>query len=173
MPIDGRAGGAGDGPGIMDGAGIVDGGGRRAAAGPATIPLALRRMDVPADARQLVDVRKALEGWAHGTGVPPPVVEDIVLAVYEAMANAAEHAYRSRGGTFDLIATCDDGEVVVEVRDRGDWRPPPADPGARGRGLLMIRSTSRAEIETGPGGTTVRMRWSRPDGDGRPVRRGS
>ena len=57
-------------------------------------------------------------------------------------------------------ASEDDVEIVV--RDRGDWRPPPVDPGFRGRGLVMIRSMSSwAEIEPGPDGTTVRMRWSR------------
>ena len=121
----------------------------------------LRYAGIPADARRLVDARRGLERWAVAAGIAPSVVEDIVLAGYEAMANAAEHAYRLRPGTLDLLATSEDGEVVVVVRDRGDWRPPPADPGDRGRGLLMIRSTSEADIDSGPDGTTVRMRWRR------------
>jgi hypothetical protein len=60
------------------------------------------------------------------------------------------------------LATSTDAEIEIVVRDRGEWRPPPADPGFRGRGLVMIRSMSSwAEIEPGPDGTTVRMRWSR------------
>ena len=116
---------------------------------------------IPADAARLVGVRRVLQDWALATGLPATTAADLVLAVYEAMANAAEHAYRNRPGTIDLLATVDDDEVVVTVRDRGDWRPPPADPGHRGRGLMMIRSMSRAEVEPGPQGTTVRMRWSR------------
>ena len=117
--------------------------------------------DIPADAARLVGVRRKLQDWALAVGLPRTTVGDLVLAAYEAMANAAEHAYRNRPGTIDLLATRDDDEVVVTVRDRGEWRPPPADPGHRGRGLMMIRSMSRAEVEHGPEGTTVRMRWPR------------
>jgi anti-sigma regulatory factor (Ser/Thr protein kinase) len=116
---------------------------------------------IPADAARLVAVRRALQDWALAAGLPHTTATDLVLAAYEAMANSAEHAYRDRSGTIDLLATCGDDEVVVTVRDRGEWRPPPADPGHRGRGLMMIRSMSQAEVEPGPNGTTVRMRWPR------------
>ena len=89
---------------------------------------------IPADAARLVGVRRTLQDWALAAGLPHTTAADLVLAAYEAMANSAEHAYRNRSGTIDLLATCDDDEVVVTVRDRGDWRPPPADPGHRGRG---------------------------------------
>jgi serine/threonine-protein kinase RsbW len=127
----------------------------------ATLVSPMECADIPADAARLVGVRRKLQDWALAAGLPPTTVGDLVLAAYEAMANAAEHAYRDRPGTIDLLATSDDDEVVVTVRDRGDWRPPPADPGHRGRGLMMIRSMSQAEVEPGPGGTTVRMRWPR------------
>jgi anti-sigma regulatory factor (Ser/Thr protein kinase) len=136
-------------------------GGSQADGTTSTIVTPLRYAGIPADARRLVDARRALEKWAVAADIAPSIVADIVLAGYEAMANAAEHGYRLRPGTLDLLATCEDGEVIVVVRDRGDWRPPPVDPGDRGRGLLMIRSTSQAEIESGLDGTTVRMRWPR------------
>jgi anti-sigma regulatory factor (Ser/Thr protein kinase) len=153
MPAGDRGGGGGgdsDAPLVRDGAAT-------------TMVNPLRWADIPANATRLVGVRRALQEWALAAGLPHTTATDIVLASYEAMANAAEHAYRHRTGTIDLLATCDDDEVVVIVRDRGDWRPPPSDPGHRGRGLLMIRSMSHAEIEPGPDGTTVRMRWSRRD----------
>ena len=121
----------------------------------------LRRDGVAADLRLLVGVRMAVQGWALAVGLSRATTADIVAASYEALANAAEHAYPDRPGTIDLLATCTDNDVEVVVRDRGDWRPPPADPGFRGRGLAMIRSMSQAKIEPGPGGTTVRMRWPR------------
>jgi anti-sigma regulatory factor (Ser/Thr protein kinase) len=130
--------------------------------GAATLVSPLRRANIPAEATVLVGVRKAVEDWALAAGLSRETVTDIVAASYEAMANAAEHAYRNRSGTIDLLATCTDTDVEVVVRDRGEWRPPPVDPGFRGRGLVMIRSMSRAEIEPGPHGTTVRMRWFRP-----------
>jgi anti-sigma regulatory factor (Ser/Thr protein kinase) len=129
--------------------------------GATTLVGPLRREDIPAKATVLVGVRKAVEEWALAAGLDRETVTDVVAASYEAMANAAEHAYRNRAGTIDLLATCTENEVEVVVRDRGEWRPPPADPGFRGRGLVMIRTMSQAEIEPGPDGTTVRMRWPR------------
>jgi anti-sigma regulatory factor (Ser/Thr protein kinase) len=150
MPGGERASSDGDAPLARDGAAT-------------TMVSPLHWADIPANATRLVSVRRGLQEWALAAGLPHTLATDIVLAAYEAMANAAEHAYRHRPGTIDLLATCDDDEVVVVVRDRGDWRPPPADPGHRGRGLLMIRSMSHAEVAPGPDGTTVRMRWSRGD----------
>ena len=131
-------------------------------AAAATLVSPLRREDIPADATYLVGVRRAVEEWAVTAGFGREIVTDIVAASYEALANAAEHGYRNRPGTIDLLATCSATEIEIVVRDRGEWRPPPVDPGFRGRGLVMIRSMSSwAEIEPGPDGTTVRMRWSR------------
>lgn len=50
------------------------------------------------------------------------------------------------------------GLLEVEVRDRGPWRPPAADPGLRGPGLrLMIGLMEDVRVEPGPEGTVVRM----------------
>lgn len=55
------------------------------------------------------------------------------------------------------------GDVVVVVRDRGTWRPPVADPGWRGRGMVIIRGLAdHVDVRHGPGGTTVEMRWHLP-----------
>jgi serine/threonine-protein kinase RsbW len=136
-----------------------DGPGPMASAADTADPLECQ--NIPADAARLVGVRRTLQDWASAAGLPPSTVADLVLASYEAMANSAEHGYRNGPGTIDLLATCDEDGVVVTVRDRGEWRSPPADPGHRGRGLMMIRSMSHAEVEPGPDGTTVRMRWPR------------
>jgi len=133
----------------------------RASAVATTLVSPLRCEGVPADATHLVGVRRGVEEWALKAGLSRETVTDVVAASYEAMANAAEHAYRERSGTIDLLATCHEDDVEIIVRDRGDWRPPPADPGFRGRGLVMIRTMSHAEIDPGPDGTTVRMRWPR------------
>jgi anti-sigma regulatory factor (Ser/Thr protein kinase) len=112
----------------------------------------------------LVEVRHALERWAARTGLSPLSVADLVLSSYEALANAAEHAYPSGYGPVNLVAArTTDGRVLVSVSDRGRWRPPPADPGFRGRGLLMIkRLAHRAEIQQGTQGTTVHLEWTLP-----------
>jgi len=89
---------------------------------------------IRAEAARLVGVRRTLHDWASAAGLPQSTVYDLVLASYEAMANSVEHGYRNGPGTIDVRATCDEDEVVVTVRDRGEWRPPPTDPGRRGRG---------------------------------------
>lgn len=109
----------------------------------------------------LVEVRHRLERWAAKTGLPALVVADLVLSSYEALANAAEHAYPFGQGPVDLMAArTTDGRVLVTVRDHGQWRPPPLDSGFRGRGLPMISAlTQRVELRQGPAGTTVHMEW--------------
>jgi anti-sigma regulatory factor (Ser/Thr protein kinase) len=109
----------------------------------------------------LVEVRHQLEHWAANAGLRASTVADLVLAAYEALANAAEHAYPSRDGPVDLVAArTTDGRVLVIVSDYGRWRPPPADPGFRGRGLQMITAlTRRVQVQPGPHGTTVHMEW--------------
>lgn len=109
-------------------------------------------------------MRHQLERWAARTGLPVPAVADLVLSTYEALANAAEHAYPSGHGPVDLVAArTTEGRVLVTVSDRGRWRPPPADPGFRGRGLLMIKALAdRMEVRQGAQGTTVHMEWTRP-----------
>jgi serine/threonine-protein kinase RsbW len=109
----------------------------------------------------LVEVRHHLRLWVAHTGLPALVVADVVLASYEALANAVEHAYPSGEGPVDLIAArTTDSRVLVTVRDHGRWRPPPHDPGTRGRGLPLIKALShRAEVQQSLRGTCVHMEW--------------
>lgn len=109
----------------------------------------------------LVEVRHTLQRWAAHTGLSALGVADLVLASYEALANAVEHAYPSGGGPVDLLAArTADGRVLVAVRDHGRWRPPPGDLGTRGRGLPMIKALAhRAEVQQGSHGTCVQMEW--------------
>ena len=112
-------------------------------------------------AGQLTYLRADIRTWASGTGLSDDDAEDLVLATYEALTNAAEHAYGAATGVVDLVAArTADGQIVVSVSDRGRWRPPPSDPGFRGRGLAMMRGLAH-EVEVRPGdeGTTVLMWW--------------
>jgi anti-sigma regulatory factor (Ser/Thr protein kinase) len=60
----------------------------------------------------------------------------------EATTNAVEHAYReSEAGEFVYsVRRRRDASVRVVVQDFGRWRPPPEDPGYRGRGLAVIHN---------------------------------
>jgi hypothetical protein len=74
-------------------------------------------------------------------GLTPELAEDLELALGEAAANAAEHAYAGReGGEFAYsVARRADGEPRrVGPRPRPGWRPVPQDNGHRGHGLRVI-----------------------------------
>lgn len=118
---------------------------------------------VPAVAGRLTGLRHALAEWAKRAGLDEADREALTLATYEAMANTVEHAYAGQAqGMLDLSAVRDParGLVIVTVTDHGRWRPQPADPGARGRGIPLIRGlTPSAVITTSTGGTTVSMSW--------------
>ncbi|MBM7806715.1 PAS domain S-box-containing protein [Geodermatophilus bullaregiensis] len=125
---------------------------------------------LPADPRRLSRVRRTVTAWARAAGLSEDGVDDLQLALGEALANAVEHAYAATGGTgrceYRLARTAD-GSIDVCVRDEGVWRPVPADPGHRGRGLALI-SALASEVEVARttdargaegAGTTVRFRF--------------
>jgi anti-anti-sigma factor len=83
-----------------------------------------------------------------------------MVAVGEACANAAEHAYRdAEAGPMTVTAQVDvDGVLTVTVRDEGTWRTPDRDPGDRGRGLLIMRQlVDGVVLDEQERGTTVTL----------------
>jgi anti-anti-sigma factor len=89
-----------------------------------------------------------------------------------------EHAYRDQrpGQCAYSLTWSPDGVVDVSVEDFGVWREVPADPGFRGRGLMLIRELAEdVSVEQSPaGGTTVRFRLPvpvHPNEDGGGARR--
>lgn len=106
-------------------------------------------------------LRGRLASWARTTGLTSEAVDDVVLACYEALANAAEHAYRGRPGEIRLNAERIDDHVIVTVTDRGRWLVRGA-PETRGRGLLLMRELAddaHFTVDLEHPGTTVRLRW--------------
>lgn len=118
---------------------------------------------VPAAASRLTTLRHALAEWAEQSELSTDDREALILASYEAMANSVEHAYAGQGqGVLDLSAVRDQDRkcVVVTVTDYGIWKPPPIDPGSRGRGLPLIRGLApTATITPTEHGTMVTMSW--------------
>ncbi|WNV73833.1 SpoIIE family protein phosphatase [Geodermatophilus sp. DSM 44513] len=133
-------------------------------------------LDLPAVPAALPSVRRHLGAWLSGLGMGEQDRVGVMVAVGEAAANAAEHAYRgTEPGRMQVTAAVDvDGQLTVTVRDQGRWRPPDRDPGDRGRGLLIMRQLVDGVVLQGERGTTVtlsvRLR-RRPEDDDR--RRGS
>jgi serine phosphatase RsbU (regulator of sigma subunit)/anti-sigma regulatory factor (Ser/Thr protein kinase) len=117
------------------------------------------RTRLPAGPRSLRTLRRAVAQWAARARLPDERTEDLQLALGEAAANAAEHAYRGGDGAYDCEVTLvADGRLEVRVRDYGSWRPVPADNGHRGHGLRLIGELAEEiSVERGPDGTDVRF----------------
>ncbi|MGY1741882.1 MULTISPECIES: SpoIIE family protein phosphatase [unclassified Blastococcus] len=118
------------------------------------------RLDLPAVPSSLPAVRRRLGAWLDRLGMGEQDRVGVMVAVGEAAANAAEHAYRdSEPGPMHVTATVDlDGVLTVTVRDEGTWRTPDRDPGSRGRGLLIMRQLVDGVVLQGEHGTTVTLR---------------
>jgi anti-anti-sigma factor len=121
------------------------------------------RLGVHADPAQLSSIRRTVGQWAITAGLDSDSIEDLQLALGEATGNAVEHAYRDAptpGQVSIEMDFDDDGALTVSVTDTGTWRPAPADPGHRGRGLQIISAIGRdLVLDAGPTGTGLRFRF--------------
>ena len=126
---------------------------------------------VRADARAVAGVRNEFCRWIRThLALDDERVSDMVLAVNEALANAAEFAYADAPTPGLLHVHADyDGDasvLTVTVSDDGVWRVSESghkNP-ARGRGIPLMRAlTDRALIDSGHAGTEVRLQWDEID----------
>ena len=125
------------------------------------------RNDASADARTVAAVRDDFGRWLRrSVDIDETRLCDVVLAVNEALANAAEFAYLDRGGvgTVDLEAVVDPRRTVltVTVGDQGHWRDtdPLRTARNRGRGIPLMRTLADAVvIDTSALGTSVCLRF--------------
>lgn len=122
--------------------------------------------DVSADPSTVSSVREELSRWLRrGPGLDETRLCDVVLAVNEALANAAEFAYLDGGtGTVNVEAVRDirRGMLTVTVSDRGHWREtnPLNRQRCRGRGIPLMRTLADSVmIDTSGLGTNVCLRF--------------
>jgi serine/threonine-protein kinase RsbW len=126
-------------------------------------------MDAVADPVSAALIRREFSDWLRRYfTLDATQSSDMVLAVNEAMANAAEFAYVAvtRPGTMHVQADYDGGAatLTVTVTDQGAWRSGDRAPKrlSRGRGIpLMHALADRATVDSSPTGTRVRLEWSR------------
>lgn len=117
--------------------------------------------DAPADPSHARSIRCGLAQWLTATVFDDHARRDITLAVYEALANAVEHAYVGHPdtGTMTARATYSPtrGVLQVSVTDRGRWRPSTPTP-MRGNGIPLMNALSEdTSIDHTEEGTTVVM----------------
>jgi serine/threonine-protein kinase RsbW len=119
-------------------------------------------------------VRRALHDWLRRLNWPVADADDIVGAVYEALANVVDHAYYrasatvptassqpSRGVLYAWEILEEDAgylqrRVTAVITDYGRWKPAAQKSGYRGFGLAIMNSNvDRLHIQPSEGGTTV------------------
>jgi len=121
-----------------------------------------RKVVIPLPASSAVELRAALRALLRSHEMDEGQSEMVVLATQEAYNNAVVHP----PGVVEISAQVTAQTVGVEVRDTGPGFQPadfatPAEPELledHGRGLfLMHRLMDRVDIDSGRGGTTVKM----------------
>jgi anti-sigma regulatory factor (Ser/Thr protein kinase)/PAS domain-containing protein len=116
-----------------------------------------------ARAVELAPARRRLRAWLEQAGVTGEPVEDILLAVGEAVANAVEHGSTDASQVVRVEGSAGADELVISVSDSGEWQP-----GlegfftGRGRGhALMSAMADGIEVDGDHNGTIVTLRFSR------------
>ncbi|OBJ21986.1 anti-sigma regulatory factor [Mycobacterium sp. 1245499.0] len=127
------------------------------------------RTRVVADARSAARTRAEFAAWLERYfSLDDDRFSDLLLAVNEAIANAAEFAYvdAAERGTLDVRAAYDANAdtLAVTVDDRGRWRqkvPVQRQQQRRGRGIPLMEVLADAVvIEPTPQGTRVTLTWT-------------
>jgi serine phosphatase RsbU (regulator of sigma subunit)/anti-sigma regulatory factor (Ser/Thr protein kinase) len=102
-------------------------------------------------------VRDALRAWLVGVDIDRSAGEDVVLATWEACANAIEHAVEPQIDLVAVTARLDDECIRVTVSDSGRWAPPSMREN-RGLGLRLIESLmTSVDVDESDRGTTVTL----------------
>ena len=97
------------------------------------------RIGLPADAGAAAHTRREFAQWlARFFDLDHTQRSDVVLAINEALANAAEFAYllTDGPGTMDMCAEYDSASesLTVRISDNGMWRKPVETSASRTRG---------------------------------------
>jgi PAS domain S-box-containing protein len=124
-------------------------------------------LDYEASAYWLSDIRHRLGEWLAANAVPETTAADVVLVVNEACTNCVEHAYSNQEhGQMRIDAAIHGRTLRVSVADSGSWKPPPADPGTRGKGLLLIRTIGdELQLDGTSVGTTIEVGFHLPEAE--------
>jgi serine/threonine-protein kinase RsbW len=120
--------------------------------------------------------RDGVRRWLRAHRWSPEQIDELVLAISEAVSNSIEHGYgvlpdqagepAAHPEVVELdgcVVPGEDGRrVEFTISDGGRWRSPATVKGSRGHGLTIIRACAEeVRVEGGESGTTVFLR-SRP-----------
>jgi serine/threonine-protein kinase RsbW len=116
--------------------------------------------------------RERVGNWLRALRWPPGQIDELVLAVSEAVSNSVEHGYGVPPETVGHPGVVSvSGRLLVEsdgyrrveftVHDRGTWREPSNGVSGRGHGMLIMRGCVDVFTLDHEDGTTVVL-LSRP-----------
>jgi anti-sigma regulatory factor (Ser/Thr protein kinase) len=124
-----------------------------------------RSWTAPARPESVGVLRQEAAGFLLGAGMAGAIVDDVRIAVSEALANAVVHAYRhaSEPGDLRLAVAVDAGAGLAEVTvgDDGLGLGPRDDSPGLGLGMPIIEHLAHAVVYSTPaeGGSEVSMRF--------------
>jgi stage II sporulation protein AB (anti-sigma F factor) len=127
------------------------------------------KLEFPSRPENVGFARTAVAVFASQKDFTLDQIDEIKVAVSEAVSNAVIHGYKETSGVVRVEAELDDGGLTITVGDEGpgisdiDWAMEPGrttEPGRMGLGLVFIKAyMDEATLFSAPGaGTRVRMR---------------
>jgi anti-sigma regulatory factor (Ser/Thr protein kinase) len=126
-------------------------------------PIRTLQRSYPAVPESVPPARSELTAFAADVGAAPELVDDVRLAVSEALTNAVVHAYRgsSEPGMIDVVAARAVDELWILISDSGcGLRPRQDSPGlGLGMALMMQVSAGIDVVDRSDGGTELTLRF--------------
>ena len=120
-------------------------------------------LDRAATAHNATAIRREFARWLAVDVADGDQAEDLVLVVYEALANVVDHAYSSGEGPVRLVAHRTQLAVRVTVADDGRWQPRSGSP-FRNHGLSVMRMLiAQVHVASTASGTTVHLSTAFPE----------
>jgi anti-sigma regulatory factor (Ser/Thr protein kinase) len=124
-------------------------------------PPASLRLRSPARPASLAIIRDHLRRWLPSAAVDDDAAEEVLLAVGEAAANAAEHASKEGTQQVEMTVTAQltKAGLALSIADDGRWHQSDTPQLGRGNGIALMNALVDAvEITSTGRGTTVEMR---------------
>ncbi len=105
--------------------------------------------------------RRLVREWSEANGAGARQVEDIMLAVTEAVANVVRHAYpAAEPGDVWLTGHTEDGMLVVSIRDIGVGPAHPSPAPGLGVGLpIIVEVADHSTLHPTTAGTHLTIRF--------------
>lgn len=122
-------------------------------------------IDTAATAQNIAGMRRDFTAWLAADVAAGGLLDDLVLAVYEALANVVDHAYADTSdgtGAVHLTAHRAHDALRVIISDGGRWRTP-SEARFRNHGLNLIRLLiTQVHVERATSGTVVHLHTDLP-----------